>query len=118
MRTACIALFLAIPIWAGRNGATSQWMGAVRDAAGKAIPGARIELRSASGEISATASDTGEYHFTSLTPGRYRLTVRLKQRRFTYPQALELPVKGSSIIVISQDGVVSIAASSSSAPNA
>ena len=82
MRAACLALLLGTTVWAAGNGAGTPWTGVVRDTSGKAVPGARIELRSASGNLSATASESGEYRFTSLTPGTYRLTVRVQQQRF------------------------------------
>ncbi|HEX4809101.1 MAG TPA: TonB-dependent receptor [Bryobacteraceae bacterium] len=126
MRVACVALLLTTAVFAGDRApdptgrhapqrAPKQWAGIVRDGAGKAIPGARIELRSASSEISVTASENGEYRFASLPPGNYRLTIGIGQHQFAYPQALELPVHGASIIVVKQNGVVSLSESSEAA---
>jgi hypothetical protein len=107
MRPAFLALLL-VAVASAREGSISKWTGIVRDAGGHAVSGVRIELHSQKGEFVVKTEEGGEYQFSSLPSGSYRLALVLNGRRFTYPQLIQLPVEGASEIVLADNGVISV----------
>ena len=72
----CLSLALAVCAWA--QTATSNISGAITDATGAVVPGAKVTAKNeATGVVySSIATSTGNYSFASLTPGRYTITVQ------------------------------------------
>ena len=70
-----LALLISIPLHAQDSGAALS--GTVTDAAGKAVPGARITIKNvATGQATETRTDSaGSYDALNLTPGVYELSV-------------------------------------------
>ncbi|HEY7303708.1 MAG TPA: TonB-dependent receptor [Bryobacteraceae bacterium] len=107
IRPALLALLLVAAAWA-RDGSVETWTGILRDASGRAITGATINLDSKSGNFSVKTDETGRYRFPSLPSGSYRLSLSLNSRQFAYSRALQLPVEDTSEILLSKSGVLSI----------
>src|SRR5215813_3020868 len=72
----CLSLALAVCAWA--QTATSNISGAITDATGAVVPGAKVTAKNeATGVVySSITTSTGNYSFASLTPGRYTITVQ------------------------------------------
>ena len=83
LRLGFVLAVLAPALWAGPAAAQGQAAtaikGTVKDVQGGALPGVTVTaLNIASGRESVTMSDgKGEYAFSSLAPGAYRVTARL-----------------------------------------
>src|SRR5262245_269687 len=71
-----LSLTLAVCAWA--QTATSNISGAITDASGAVVPGAKVTAKNeATGVVySSITTSTGNYSFASLTPGRYTITVQ------------------------------------------
>ena len=78
--TLIMAIVLCVPSIAGAQAATGTLLGNVRDESGGAVPGATITLTEVQTSISRTAvsNETGNYTFTSLPPGVYRVEGELQ----------------------------------------
>src|SRR5713101_6871515 len=94
-----LALFLALGSLlfissAGAQVTTADLVGTIKDSSGAVVPGVTVALTNeATGVIrSATTSDGGTYIFTSLQPGRYRLTAELSGFRKVERTGVELQV--------------------------
>ncbi len=107
MRIAWMLLIFAVTAWT-REDTVTGWSGAIHDESGVAVAGASVRLRSGSVRLSAQTQGGGEYHFPSLPRGSYELSLHFNGRTLTYPQALDLPVRGVAKIVISGRGFVSV----------
>src|SRR5262249_46451935 len=72
----CLSLAMAVCAWA--QTATSNISGAITDATGAVVPGAKVTAKNeATGVVySSITTSTGNYSFASLTPGRYTITVQ------------------------------------------
>src|SRR4029077_11384722 len=95
-----------------------SWSGVLRDSAGNPIGGATIKLVAAESkrEYSATTSTAGEFSFTSVEAGNYKVTVSAAGRNWTAADnvaikdgatamfGLQLPPEGQEFhIVVAQD---------------
>src|SRR5689334_21721558 len=65
--------------------------GVVTDPSGAAIPGAIVTVRGPGGEHRTRTSDTGEYSFPSLKPGKYQLRVTAKDFSPVQEKSLVIP---------------------------
>jgi hypothetical protein len=74
---AVLAVFgiLSMPVDAAAQAANATLVGNVRDETGGAVPGATVTLHEMRTNISRTAvsNDAGNYTFTNLAPGVYRV---------------------------------------------
>src|SRR5437763_12620470 len=107
MRAVLCVFVVALAAWT-RDQAATEWTGVVRNEDGTPISDAAVELRSGDIRLSAVAQANGKYHFASVPPGQYRVSVRVANRSFTYPQTLNLPVEGTAEIVVSERGSLSL----------
>jgi hypothetical protein len=72
---------------------TAQWNSVVRDAAGKAVAGAAIELRgggAAPVEYQTTSGANGEFSIVAMRPGSYDVAVHATNGTWKAPEALEV----------------------------
>lgn len=72
--TAILSMILTINIFSQSSG-TSTVTGAVTDAQGNTIPGAKVTLISGSNRRDVVANDNGVYTFASVQPGKYQIEV-------------------------------------------
>src|SRR5690242_18767153 len=107
MRVVFCIFVIAAAAWT-RDQAVTEWTGVVRNEDGTPISDAAIELKSANIRVSAVTQANGKYHFEAIPPGKYRVSVRVDNRSFTYPQTLNLPVEGTAEIVVSERGSLSL----------
>lgn len=107
MRVALLVLLFAVAGWTDDNTA-GKWDGSVHNRAGIPVAGAVVELKSGNIDLTAVTQADGSYHFTSAPRGRYQLSLRIKDRRFVYAGALDLPVADSGEIFISDQGLISL----------
>ncbi|MGH9521529.1 MAG: carboxypeptidase regulatory-like domain-containing protein, partial [Terriglobales bacterium] len=69
-----ICVLLMVTTAAAQTSTTGQIAGVVKDPTGAVVPGAKLTVTSASGEVrEATADAEGRYRFPLLTPGSYTL---------------------------------------------
>src|SRR5215469_8071613 len=70
----------------------SSWSGVLRDFAGNPIDKAEIHLQATDGShnYSATTGATGQFTFTALSAGSYRLTTTALGKTWTTTEALEI----------------------------
>ena len=89
---AAILLLLSLALHGiGQPSAIGQIRGRVTDETGATLPGVSVVLRPAAGGTPAETStdDTGDYVFTNVAPGRYRLTFTLMTfTPFTLPEVV------------------------------
>src|SRR5215813_14258025 len=73
---------------------TADLVGTIKDSSGAVVPGVTVALTNeATGVIrSTTTGDAGTYSFTSLQPGRYRLTAELQGFRTVERTGVELQI--------------------------
>ncbi len=107
MRVALLVILFAIAGWTDDNTA-GEWDGSVHNEAGTPIAGAVVELKSGDVDLTAVAQPDGSYRFASVPQRRYQLSLRIKDRRFTYAGMLDLPVPDLGEIVVSDQGLVSL----------
>ncbi len=107
MRAALLLVLFAVASWP-QPATSSGWNGVVRTQSGTAVAGAVIELSSGIVTLSSTTSADGKYRFASIQPGRYKLSVHVRNRQISYPQPLDLPTSRSAEIVISDRGGISL----------
>ncbi len=107
MRIGWILLVLAVAAW-GQSDAATGWDGVVDDESGSAIANAIVELQSGDVRVQTHTQKNGEYHFSSLPEGSYRLSITFNGRTLTYSQPLQLPVTGVAKLVLSQTAFVSV----------
>jgi hypothetical protein len=71
--------------------APASWQGTVRDAAGKVIPRAQLELRAGkSGRRLATTNEQGAFSFPELRPGDYAVTLHGHNKVIRSPELLKI----------------------------
>ncbi len=107
MRFALLTFLFSMAAWTQEEAATG-WAGMVHDEGGAAVEGAEIGLRSGRVSLSARTGQSGDYHFSSVPRGSYRLTVSIGGRSFDYPQQVKFPVSGVAEIIASAGGLVSL----------
>jgi hypothetical protein len=72
-----VALLFASPVAAQEIRGTIE--GIVKDSSGAVLPGATVELKSSTGAVLSTTSDTaGTYRFPAVSPGDYSVSVNLQ----------------------------------------
>ncbi|MBV9303772.1 MAG: carboxypeptidase regulatory-like domain-containing protein [Acidobacteriaceae bacterium] len=104
-----IALWILLFVIATYSHAqTVEWTGFIRTESGSAVAGALIELRSAANKLSTVTDANGQYRFTGIPPGPYRLSVRLPNHSLTYPQSLAIPAAGPGEIILSDRDAISL----------
>src|SRR5687767_15428726 len=84
--TICVLAGLFMPLDAAAQAANATLVGNVRDESGAAVPGATITATEVRTNISRTAvsNETGNYSFTNLASGIYRVESELVGfRKFT-----------------------------------
>ena len=96
-RTAPIArgffsLLAALLISSFQCSAAPSWTGVLRDAAGNPIEKAEIHLQATDGnhEYSAATTATGQFTFTALSAGRYRLTATVGGKTWRASEAVQI----------------------------
>src|SRR5213082_1683450 len=96
-RTAPIArgffsLLAALLISSFQCSAAPSWTGVLRDAAGNPIKKAEIHLQATDGnhEYSAATTATGQFTFTALSAGRYRLTATVGGKTWRASEAVQI----------------------------
>jgi hypothetical protein len=96
-----LALFLALgsllfvsPATARAQVTTADLVGTIKDSSGAVVPGATVALTNEATGVSrsTTTSDSGTYSFTSLPPGRYRLSAELSGFRRIERTGVDLQV--------------------------
>jgi hypothetical protein len=89
-----------------------SWGGLLRNLSDNPIPNATIVLSVRNRKITCTSSSNGHFHFSDVSPGRFRLLVQVDGHDFDDPHTVE--ISGSTIQVIltlSDDGVISVSES-------
>src|SRR5260221_10259661 len=79
LRVVAVCVFLSGV--AAAQGLTGALIGAVRDAQGGVLPGARVRVGSSAlvgGPATVTANDRGQVRFRTLPPGLYTLDIELE----------------------------------------
>jgi len=111
-----LGLFLPFSI---QSQTTASWSGVVRDAAGKPVVGATVELRvdgAANAVIAATSAATGEFVLAAIRPGKYDVAINADGK--TWKVAGELEVKAGAVLTLDArlgaEGMVTLAAQSGS----
>src|SRR5262245_56901302 len=106
----CLSLSLAVCAWA--QTATSNISGAVTDATGAVVPGAKVTAKNeATGVVySSLTTSTGNYSFASLTPGNYTITVQQTGFR-SYTSTNNVLTVGAPLVV---DVVLTVGATTES----
>jgi hypothetical protein len=85
-----LGFFLPFPIEAQT---TASWSGVLRDAAGKAVAGATVQLRASRGagaEYQATSAANGEFTIAPIPPGNYEVLVNAISKTWKAAEALEV----------------------------
>src|SRR5713226_4563735 len=101
MRTlfSCIIL-VALALVAQAQTSTSSITGAVTDSSGAVVTGAQLEAKNEETGLvyNTVTTNTGNYSFPSLTPGRYTITVRQTGFR-TYTSSDNVLTVGAPLVV-------------------
>ncbi|PYQ92793.1 MAG: hypothetical protein DMF97_21155 [Acidobacteria bacterium] len=89
-----VALLLLTSARASAQVTTADLVGTIKDTSGGVVPGVTVTLTNEATGVSrsVTTSDGGAYIFTSLQPGRYRLTAELPGFRKVERTGVELQV--------------------------
>jgi hypothetical protein len=89
-----VALMLVTSALASAQVTTADLVGTIKDSSGAVVPGVTVTLTNDATGVSrsVTTSDGGTYIFTSLQPGRYRLTAELPGFRKVERTGVELQV--------------------------
>src|SRR5918997_2439992 len=93
--TAVTFLLLALAPAASAQEGTAALRGTVLDPNGAAVPGAQVSVinqETGLNRRTATTGDDGEYVFTSLTPGLYRITVEAPNFKRAVKENVKLDV--------------------------
>src|SRR5438552_9127881 len=72
---------------------TARWSGVVRDAAGKTVVGATIELHAsgaAGAEYHATSAANGEFTIATIRPGSYEVAVTAMSKTWKATEVLDM----------------------------
>src|SRR5262245_16513511 len=88
------SLLLVSSVIAHAQVTTADLVGTSRDSSGGVVPGVTVALTNEATGVSrsSTTGDGGGYSFTSLQPGRYRLTAELQGFRKVERTGVELQV--------------------------
>jgi hypothetical protein len=86
-------LFL-LPLTAHAQTATATLRGTIEDGSGKTLPGATATLTNAASGLrrSFTTGEDGQYNFTFLEPGQYKLEIQAQGFRLLRQEGIELAV--------------------------
>ena len=116
-----VACFLGLLIpFSSEAQTAASWSGVVRDAAGKAVVGATVELQTDGSAIlafAATTTTNGEFAIAAIRPGRYEILVRAHARTWTVPDRVDLQ-PGAALAMglqLRTDGTASIVPSGNAA---
>src|SRR5262245_61159116 len=74
-------LFVLLPPVANAQGLTGTLIGTVRDEQGAAIPGGQVRATSSAligGPRDVRTNEAGQFRFSNLTPGSYRLDIEVQ----------------------------------------
>ena len=88
-----LALTFTLPVRAQEG--TSVLRGTVTDPAGAAVPNAQVSIANQETGLNrrtATTTESGDYVFTTLTPGLYRVTVEASGFKTTVKESVKLDV--------------------------
>jgi outer membrane receptor protein involved in Fe transport len=73
-----VLMVLALPLVAAAQTQTGSVTGVVTDATGGVLPGATVTIKSVSGAVKTTVTDsTGRYTIANVEPGSYEVTIEL-----------------------------------------
>src|SRR5439155_3823398 len=88
------SLLLVSSALASAQVTTADLVGTIKDSSGAVVPGVTVALTNEATGVSrsVTTSDGGTYIFTSLQPGRYRLTTELPGFRKAERTGVDLQV--------------------------
>src|SRR5262249_16794161 len=75
---------------------STAWNGTLRDGTGQPISQATIQLHSASHEYTASTSLNGEFAFTQVTAGEYRVSILSAEKTFSLTESVSFKA-GSSL---------------------
>jgi hypothetical protein len=73
------------------------WQGALRNAAGAPIPGAKITLAGSGAQAEAVTGTAGQFQLAALPAGQYRLTVETNGAKVEYLQPIELAAANAAV---------------------
>jgi hypothetical protein len=92
------ALLLALPVWAQVS--TSSITGQVSDSTGAVVAAAKVQAKNEASGVTyeSTSTPTGNYAFSSLTPGQYTITVSQKGFQ-TYVSTRNVLTVGTPLVV-------------------
>ena len=95
-----LALLMCVPVWGQTQAVNAQLAGTITDPNRGPVPGAVVTLSNfATGfKREFTTSDTGQYTFTLIPPGRYELTVEKQGFAITRVPSVVLEVGQSSTL--------------------
>src|SRR5206468_6693305 len=87
-------LLFVLPALASAQVTTADLVGTIKDSSGAIVPGVTVALTNEATGVSrsTTTTESGTYSFTSLQPGRYRLTAELSGFRKVERTGVELQV--------------------------
>jgi len=79
-------------------GSTGSWSGVVRNADGTPARDAKVEIKSDSAQsaVSASTSSAGEFQFSNLPPGQYKVLVSLNGKTYHAAERIAIP-SGSAL---------------------
>jgi hypothetical protein len=85
--------FFSLPLWAQQTATpiVPGWGGIVRNASGRPVEGARVEIAGQEGKRAEITGPHGSFSFLDVAPGRYALTVSVPQHAATAALSIEIP---------------------------
>jgi Carboxypeptidase regulatory-like domain len=108
---------LAFVVWlvcaaAGAQPATlTVWHGALRNAEGAPVAGAKIVLTGKSAKANATTGMDGRFRLEALPAGQYRLTVETQSGKFEFPEPVQLTdARAAVLVTLSSRGEITVSA--------
>ena len=104
--------WLALPCLA-QQATIASWSGVLRDASGRPIAGATVELSGPAGNRTARTSESGAFSFISTPPGDYRIAVRANGQ--TTP-AIAIGISGDALVLTLEPDGKLIASAPSAVP--
>jgi hypothetical protein len=110
---AMLTMCLMCAGWIGAQepATTLVWQGRIHNTSGAPLAGAKIRLSGDGRNVRATAGEDGAFHFASLRPGQYRLSIEEAGRTVDYAQTLDLEGGARPVnIEISDRGEITVTA--------
>ena len=93
----------------GQSTTIASWGGVLRDAAGKPLQGAKVELRAQARRRSSVTNAQGSFTFGNLTTGSYRLSVEVAGHIARYALPVELSQHAVPVaLTLSSEGELSL----------